>query len=71
MSDTDHVYKLIELTGTSPKSIEDAVNTALARAAKTVRNMRWFEVTETRGKIDGGRAAQWQVTIKVGFTLEG
>ena len=71
MADTDHVYKLIELTGTSSKSMEDAVNNALARAAKTVRNMRWFEVTETRGKIDGGRAAQWQVTIKVGFTLEG
>jgi flavin-binding protein dodecin len=70
MADTDHVYKLIELTGTSPKSIEDAVNNALARAAKTVRNMRWFEVTETRGTIDGGRAGQWQVTIKVGFTLE-
>ena len=70
MSESEHVYKLIELTGTSAKGIEDAVNNALARAAKTVRNMRWFEVTETRGKIDGGRAAQWQVTVKVGFTLE-
>jgi dodecin len=71
MTEADHVYKLIELTGTSPKGIEDAVNNALARAAKTVRNMRWFEVTETRGRIDAGRAAEWQVTIKVGFTLEG
>jgi flavin-binding protein dodecin len=69
MSDT-HVYKLIELTGTSSTGIEDAVNQALARASKTVRNMRWFEVTETRGTINGGRAAEWQVTIKVGFTLD-
>ena len=67
----EHVYKLIELTGTSATSIEEAVNNALVRAAKTVRNMRWFEVTETRGKIDAGRASQWQVTVKVGFTLEG
>ena len=71
MAEDNHVYKLIELTGTSGKSIEDAVNNALSRAAQTVRNMRWFEVTETRGRIDGGRAAQWQVTVKVGFTLEG
>jgi len=70
MPESDHVYKLIELTGTSSKGIEDAVNNALARAAKTVRNMRWFEVTETRGRIDGGKPAQWQVTVKVGFTLE-
>ena len=66
----EHVYKLIELTGTSATSIEDAVNGALARAAKTVRNMRWFEVTETRGAIENGKVGQWQVTIKVGFTLE-
>jgi flavin-binding protein dodecin len=70
MTESDHVYKLIELTGTSAKGIEDAVNNALARAAKTVRNMRWFEVLETRGRIDGGKAGQWQVTIKVGFTLD-
>jgi dodecin len=69
MSEADHVYKLIELTGTSSKGIEDAVNNALARAAKTVRNMRWFEVTETRGKIDAGRASLWQVRVKVGFWL--
>ena len=70
VASADHVYKLIELTGTSARGIEEAVNNALARAAQTVRNMRWFEVVETRGRIDGGRAAQWQVTIKVGFTLE-
>ena len=66
----DHVYKLIELTGTSPNSVEEAVGKAVERAARTVRNMRWFEVTETRGRIDNGRVAEWQVTVKVGFTLE-
>jgi len=67
---TDHVYKHIQLTGTSSKSIEDAVSTALGRAAKTIHNMRWFEVVETRGQIDGGKVAQWQTTIRVGFTLD-
>ena len=67
---SDHVYKLIELTGTSPTSVEDAVNNAVARAAATVRNMRWFEVVETRGAINDGKVSQWQVTVKVGFTLE-
>jgi flavin-binding protein dodecin len=66
----EHVYKLIELTGTSATSIEEAVNNALARAAKTVRNMRWFEVLETRGAIRDGKVELWQVTVKVGFTLE-
>ncbi|MBI4418290.1 MAG: dodecin domain-containing protein [Ignavibacteriales bacterium] len=66
----DHVYKHIELTGTSTKSIEDAVNNALARAAKTVRNMRWMQIVETRGHVDNGAVSHWQVTIKVGFTLE-
>ena len=70
MSEADHVYKLIELTGTSSKGIEDAVNNALARAAKTVRNMRWFEVAETRGYIEDGKISHWQVTLKIGFTLE-
>ena len=68
---TDHVYKHIELTGSSTKSVEDAVENAIARAAKTVRNMRWFEVTDTRGYIEKGKLHYWQVTIKVGFTLEG
>jgi flavin-binding protein dodecin len=67
----DHVYKLIELTGSSSKSIEDAVENAITRASKTVRNMRWFEVIDTRGHIDDGKLNYWQVTIKVGFTLEG
>jgi flavin-binding protein dodecin len=68
---TDHVYKMLELTGSSSKSIEEAVENAIARAAKTVRNMRWFQVLDTRGHITDGKVAHWQVTIKVGFTLEG
>jgi len=67
---SSHVYKKIELVGSSPDSIEDAVKTAVARAAKTIRNMRWFEVKETRGHIEDGKIAHWQVTITVGFTLE-
>jgi len=66
----DHVYKHIELTGTSPKGIEEAVQNALARAGKTVRNMRWFTVTETRGYIENNAVAHWQVTLKIGFTLD-
>ena len=66
----EHVYKKLELTGSSTTGIEDAVASALAKAAKTVRNMHWFEVIETRGHIDDGKIAHWQVTIKVGFTLE-
>lgn len=67
---TDHVYKSIELTGSSPKSIEAAIEGALAKAAKTVRNMHWFQVTETRGHVVDGKVAHYQVTLKVGFTLE-
>ncbi|HEV8052546.1 MAG TPA: dodecin [Parachlamydiaceae bacterium] len=66
----DHVYKNIELTGSSPQSMEDAINHALSKASETIRNMRWFQVTETRGMIDQGKVTQWQVTIKVGFTLD-
>ena len=69
MSD-NKVFKLIELTGTSPTSIEEAVNTALAKASKSVRNMRWFEVTEIRGAINEDQVAQWQVTLKAGFAVE-
>lgn len=65
-----HIYKKIELVGSSPNSIEEAVQNAVARASATVRNLRWFEVTETRGHIEEGRVAHWQVTVKVGFTLE-
>ena len=66
----NNVYKHIELTGTSSTSIEDAVQSAVARASKTVRNMRWIEITESRGHVEGGKVVQWQVTIKAGFTLE-
>lgn len=64
------VYKLIELTGTSKNSMEEAVQSAVALAGKTVRNMRWFEVIETRGAIKDGRVDEWQVTIKIGFHVE-
>lgn len=67
---SDHIYKKLELTGSSKVSIEDAVKNAVSRAAKTIRNMRWFEVVETRGHIDDNQVAYWQVTIKVGFTLD-
>jgi flavin-binding protein dodecin len=66
----DHVYKIIELTGTSFTSSDEAVSNAITRASQTVRNMRWFEVVETRGAIQNGQLSQWQVTIKVGFTLD-
>ena len=68
---SDHVYKRIELTGSSTTSIEDAMHTAVAKASQTVRNMRWFEVTEIRGHIDDSKVAHWQVSLKIGFTLEG
>jgi hypothetical protein len=66
----EHVYKTIELVGSSSVSVEDAVKNAIAKAATTVRLMRWFEVLETRGTIDKDHIALWQVTIKVGFRLE-
>lgn len=66
----DHVYKHLELTGSSTKSSDDAIRTAIAKAAKTVRNMHWFNVVETRGNIVDGAVGHWQVTIRVGFTLE-
>lgn len=67
---SNHVYKTLELTGSSTTGIEDAVNTALAKADETVRNMQWFQVVDTRGHIRDGKVAHWQVTLKVGFTLE-
>jgi flavin-binding protein dodecin len=67
---SDHVYKTIELVGSSSSGSDDAVRAAIARASETLRNMRWFEVIETRGHIEQGRIAHWQVTLKVGFTLE-
>ncbi|MDE0856623.1 MAG: dodecin family protein [Nevskia sp.] len=65
-----HIYKSLELTGSSPKSVEDAVSRAIARAAQTVHELKWFEVTDIRGQIEGDKVAHWQVTMKVGFTLE-
>lgn len=66
----NHTYKKIEITGTSDKSIEAAVENALARASKTVNDMRWFEIIETRGSIENGEVVQWQVGLKIGFTLK-
>ena len=63
-------YKKIEITGTSTRSSDDAIRNGLARAAKTVDNLRWFEVVETRGDIEDGKVGHWQVTLKIGFRLE-
>jgi flavin-binding protein dodecin len=67
---SDHIYKTIELVGSSPTSVEDAIRKAVSKAAETVRNLRWFEVIETRGHINGGEVGHWQVSLKIGFTLE-
>lgn len=67
---SEHVYKSIELTGSSKKGIEEAIQNAVTRASKTIHNMRWFEVTDSRGYIEKGKIAYWQVTIKIGFTLD-
>ena len=69
MSD-DHVYRVIEITGSSPTSISDAIQTAVNRASKTLRNLRWFEVVQTRGHLDGGKILHYQVTLKIGFTID-
>lgn len=66
----DRVYKKIEVTGTSASSLQEAVEYAIEHASKTVRKMRWFEVMETRGRIDDGKVVEWQVTVKIGFALE-
>ena len=66
----DHVYKLIELTGTSTTSMEDAINNAIRRASASIRMLRWFQVTEIRGDIDKKKVAHWQITLKAGFTVE-
>ena len=70
-SETDHVYKVIELVGTSEKSVDDAIQNGIARANATLKNLRWFEVAQVRGQIDHGRVGHYQVTMKVGFTLDG
>jgi flavin-binding protein dodecin len=68
---SDHVYKVVELVGSSKDSIEDAVRNAVTRADKTLRNLRWFEVTQTRGHVENGEVSHFQVVLKAGFTLEG
>ncbi|MCB1935691.1 MAG: dodecin domain-containing protein [Nitrosomonas sp.] len=66
---SEHIYKILELTGSSTSSMQGAIENAITRASKTVQDMRWFEVIETRGHIEEGKIKHWQVTIKVGFTL--
>lgn len=68
---THHIYKTVELTGSSPQGVQHAIETAVARAGETIRSIRWFEVTQVRGQVDDGKIAHWQVTMKLGFTLEG
>jgi flavin-binding protein dodecin len=65
-----HTYKSIELTGSSTTGLEDAISSAIGKASKTVHNLKWFEVTDIRGHVDGGKVEHWQVTMKVGFTLD-
>jgi len=67
---SDHVYKSIEITGSSPQGLEQAIQNAVAKAAQSLHNLRWFQVTEMRGEITGDSVAHWQVTMKVGFTLD-
>ena len=66
----DHVYKIIELVGSSETSIEDAVQGAIARASQTLKHLRWFEIVQTRGHIEEGKVRHYQVTLKAGFTLD-
>ena len=65
-----HVYKKVEIVGSSPNSLQEAIENGVAKAAKTLRNLRWFEVVETRGQLEEGKIAHWQVTLKIGFTLD-
>ena len=66
----DHVYRVIEITGSSQSGIEDAIQTAVNRASRTLRNLRWFEVIQTRGHLEGGKIQHYQVTLKIGFTID-
>jgi len=68
---SDHVYKIVEIVGSSADSVEDAINRAIARAAQTLREIRWFEVVSTRGQVEDGKVAHYQVTLRLGFTLDG
>ena len=67
----DHIYRVIEIVGTSDKGVDDAITRAIKRAGKTLRNLRWFEVVRTSGHIEKGKIKHVQVTLKVGFTMEG
>ena len=67
---SEHTYRLIEVVGSSPTGIDDAIKEAIADASKTIRNIRWFQVVETRGHVEGGAVAHFQVTLKIGFTLD-
>lgn len=67
---SDHVYKIVEIVGSSAESIEDAIQRAIGRASQTLREIRWFEVTSTRGHVEEGRVAHYQVTLRIGFTLD-
>lgn len=67
---SDHTYKLIELTGSSTTGLEEAIQNAISKAAKTVHNLHWFQVVDTRGQIEGGKVSHWQVTLKAGFRLD-
>ncbi len=67
---TDHVYKSVEITGSSTSGVTEAIDTAIAKASRTLRHLDWFEVTEVRGHIDEGRVAHYQVTLKLGFRIE-
>jgi dodecin len=70
MTMPDHVYRIIEVAGSSEKNIEDAIQNAVGRAARTLRQVGWFEVVQTRGHIEDGKVAHYQVTLKIGFTLD-
>ena len=70
ISMSDHIYKKIEIVGSSSESIEKAIENALAKANESIRNMRWFEVKETRGHIEDGKVSHYQITLKIGFTLD-
>lgn len=68
---SDHVYKILEITGSSSTGLQNAIEHAVNRAGETLHNLRWFEVTDIRGQLDGGRIDHWQTTLKIGFTLDG
>lgn len=68
---SDHVYKIVEIVGSSADSVEHAIETAIERASQTLREIRWFEVVNTRGHVENGKVAHYQVSLRIGFTLEG